>query len=101
MAASPNVSFDPGLTQQYSGSLLRAINKDGSCNVARRGTTNIVGSVYHRLVTMSWPQFMTWVAAAYLTVNVMFATVYFSLPDALHSAERDLGLSGFARSFFF
>ena len=32
-------TFDPGLTQQFAGTLRRAINKDGSFNVRRRGTT--------------------------------------------------------------
>jgi inward rectifier potassium channel len=30
-------TFDPGLTQQYTGALRRSINKDGSFNVYRRG----------------------------------------------------------------
>ena len=30
-------TFDPGLTQQYTGALRRSINKDGSFNVHRRG----------------------------------------------------------------
>ena len=31
--------FDPGLTQQFNAPLRRVINKDGSFNVHRRGTT--------------------------------------------------------------
>jgi hypothetical protein len=30
-------TFDPGLTQQVTGNLRRAINKDGSFNVEREG----------------------------------------------------------------
>ncbi len=30
-------TFDPGLTQQFTGVLRRSINKDGSFNVSRRG----------------------------------------------------------------
>ena len=30
-------SFDPGLTTQFSGQLRRAINKDGTFNVHRKG----------------------------------------------------------------
>jgi inward rectifier potassium channel len=102
MASPQQVSFDPGLTQQYSGSLLRAINKDGSFNIVRDGYSNIIGSVYHRLITISWPQFIAWVASAYLTVNLIFAMLYWSLgPDVLHAADHDLGLGSFTRGFFF
>ena len=50
-------TFDPGLTQKYTGALLRAINKDGSFNVRRRGLRAFAGSIYTHLVTMSWPRF--------------------------------------------
>ena len=99
---APTPSFDPGLTQQYTGSLLRAINKDGSFNVVRRGDAGVIGNLYQHLVTMSWPRFIALVTAAYLAVNFLFAGLYLALgPDALHASERDLGLSGFSRAFFF
>jgi hypothetical protein len=56
MASAPT-SFDPGLTQQYTGPLLRAINKDGSFNVRRRGVSGLAGSFYQYLVGLSWPRF--------------------------------------------
>ena len=102
MAASQQPSFDPGLTQQYSGSLLRSINKDGSFNVVRKGYSNWGGSIYHRLVTIPWPQFLGWVAAAYIAVNCFFAVLYLALgPGALHAAAADLGLGPFGQCFFF
>jgi inward rectifier potassium channel len=95
-------SFDPGLTSKYMGVLLRAINKDGSFNVRRRGFRRIAGSAYMHLVTMRWPRFLILVTAAYLGVNTLFAAAYQVLGEtALHANERDLGLSGFARAFFF
>jgi len=95
-------SFDPGLTQQYTGALLRTINKDGSFNVRRRGLHSIAGSVYMHLVNLSWPRFLGAVSSAYLAVNLLFALIYLLLgAGTLHSSERDLGLTGFARAFFF
>jgi inward rectifier potassium channel len=95
-------AFDPGLTQQYTGSLLRTINKDGSFNVQRRGLERIAGNVYLHLATMSWPRFLTILAGAYLLVNLLFAGLYVAIGNsALHSSDRDLGLSEFARAFFF
>ena len=95
-------SFDPGLTQQYTGPLLRAINKDGSFNVRRRGLHGLAGSVYMHLVNLSWPRFWGLVALAYLVVNIIFAAIYTLLgPGSLRAAQSDLGLSHFGQAFFF
>ncbi|MCU1339252.1 MAG: Ion transport 2 domain protein, partial [Bryobacterales bacterium] len=99
MAPAPP-SFDPGLTQKYTGPLLRAINKDGSFNVRRRGMHGLVGSVYMHLVTLSWPRFLGLVSLAYLVVNIIFAALYTLLgPGSLRAAERDMG--AFSQAFFF
>jgi inward rectifier potassium channel len=81
---TPN--FDPGLTQQYTGPLRRAINKDGSFNVLRRGTSWRDVHPYLRLVSMPWPAFFGLLLLGYVIVNLAFAVVYYLLgPDALHS----------------
>ncbi len=99
-APSTNPTFDPGLTRQYSGPLLRAINKDGSFNVQRTGLRGFGGSVYIRLASMSWPRFLTYVGITYLLVNCVFAGVFLALgPDAVRAADR--GLGDFGRAFFF
>lgn len=95
-------SFDPGLTQQYTGPLLRAINKDGSFNVRRRGLHSLAGGIYMQLVNMSWPRFWGLVALAYLSANIVFALLYTVLgPGALRAAETDIGLGAFGQAFFF
>jgi len=96
-----NASFDPGLTQKYTGSLLRAINKDGSFNVRRRGLRGIAGSAYVHLVQISWGRFLALVAATLVLVNILFASIYVALgPDSLRASD-DLALSSFGRAFFF
>jgi len=96
-----NASFDPGLTQKYTGSLLRAINKDGSFNVRRRGLRGIAGSAYVHLVQISWGRFLALVAATLVLVNILFASIYVALgPNSLRASD-DLGLSSFGRAFFF
>src|SRR5262245_28620266 len=50
-------SFDPGLTQKFSGRLRRFINKDGSFNVRRLGATWRATHPYLHLINMSWPTF--------------------------------------------
>src|SRR5579871_6573562 len=93
----PRPSFDPGLTNQYTGALLRAINKDGSFNVRRKGLSRFTESVYTQLVMMSWPRFLGLVAASYLVVNTIFGMVYVMLgANVLHASERDAGLTTFA-----
>ena len=95
-------SFDPGLTQQYTGPLLRAINKDGSFNVRRRGLHGLAGSIYMHLVNLSWPRFWGLVALAFLTANILFALVYTVLgSDSLRAAENDIGLGFYGKAFFF
>jgi inward rectifier potassium channel len=95
-------SFDPGLTRQYTGPLLRAINKDGSFNVKRTGLRSLAGGVYIHLVRVSWPRFLGFVTTAYLSVNMVFAGVFLALgPDALHVTDRGLGMGAFGRAFFF
>ncbi len=99
----PAPSFDPGLTQQYTGALLRAINKDGSFNVRRpQGLRSFAGSIYMLLVTMSWPRFLALVVLAYLVVNTLFAGMYAALgPVAIRASVPELDLGDFARAFFF
>ena len=99
---NPSNSFDPGLTRQYTGPLLRAINKDGSFNVRRRGVRSLAGSGYMYLVNMSWTHFLLLSIGSYLLVNVIFAGLYTALgTGALRASESGLGLSDFAKAFFF
>jgi hypothetical protein len=50
----PKPSFDPGLTQKYSGPLRRVINKDGGFNVHSVGGDWHDIHPYLHLVNMSW-----------------------------------------------
>ena len=101
-AAVPKPTFDPGLTQQYTGPLIRAINRDGSFNVRRRQSSGVAGSAYLHLSTMSWPRFLAFVLTAYVIVNFIFAGIYVGLgPGTLHPTEKDLQLSEFGKAFFF
>ena len=95
--------FDPGFTQQYSGTLRRAINPDGTFNVTRRGTDWRDVHPYLRLVTMSWARFFGMILIAYATVNIVFACVYYLLgPDALQgSMVSDHHIDRFLSDVFF
>ena len=62
-------SYDPGLTQRYTGSLQRVINKDGSFNVRREGATWRDFHPYLQLINMRWPKFLLMLFLAYLVIN--------------------------------
>lgn len=82
--------FDPGLTQQYSGAMRRAINKDGSFNVLRQGTDWRDVHPYLHLVSIPWPAFFSVLLLGYVCANLLFATAYWMLgPDALQGGVAD------------
>ena len=95
-------AFDPGLTQKYTGSLRRAINKDGSFNVRRRGATWRDFHPYLHLIAMGWVPFFCLLFLGYLAVNTLFALAYFALgPGHLLGADASTQAGRFFNDFFF
>ena len=95
-------TFDPGLTQQFTGVLRRSINKDGSFNVYRRGGSWRDFHPYLQLLSMSWLQFFAVVMAGYLMINLLFALLYFALgPGQLKGADAASEMDRFLNDFFF
>lgn len=96
-------SFDPGLTQRYDGPLRRVINRDGSLNVLRRGTTWRDTNPYLYLVSTSWPRFFGWVLLSYVVTNCVFATIYLLLGAGTlrGGMDSDPGATRFLQCFFF
>jgi inward rectifier potassium channel len=95
-------TFDPGLTTRYTGSLRRAINKDGSFNVHRRGVTWRDINPYLHLINMSWPAFLTTVFFAYVAVNTLFALGYFLIgTQQIQGSDAPTAFGRFMNFFFF
>ena len=95
-------TYDPGLTQQFAGPLRRIINKDGSFNVHRNGTTWRDFHPYLQLINMSWPRFLGALFLGYLVVNTLFAAAYYWLtPGQLQGAAAPDLLHSFSNDFFF
>lgn len=95
-------TFDPGLTTQYTGLLRRAINRDGSFNVARHGTRWRDIHPYLHLISMPWPAFLVLIFVTYLAVNTVFAAIYFALgPGHLQGGDAPDSLHRFLNAFFF
>ena len=97
-----NASFDPGLTNQYVSSLRRAINKDGTFNVHRRGGTWRDFHPYLVLINMGWFRFFGTLVLAYAMVNLLFAAIYYSLgPGQLDGIQATSAAGRFWSDFFF
>ena len=95
-------TFDPGLTQQYTGILRRTINRDGSFNVARRGEVWRDIHPYLHLISIPWPTFLALVFAVYLLINTIFAWCYYSLgPGHLQGGDAPDKLDRFLNAFYF
>jgi inward rectifier potassium channel len=95
-------SFDPGLTQKFTAPFRRVINKDGSFNVHRRGTTWRDVHPYLHLINMSWWKFLSTLFLGYVLINTVFAAIYFALgPDQLQGAEAPTAFGRFLNAFFF
>jgi inward rectifier potassium channel len=95
-------TFDPGFTNQVSGVLRRAINRDGTFNVQRRQTRWRDFHPYLYLITIPWLPFFGLIFATYFIVNVGFAILYLMLgPSALLGSQAQTGWERFLDSFFF
>jgi len=95
-------SFDPGLTQQFTAPYRRVINRNGSLNVQRRGTTWRDFHPYLHLINMSWPAFLLTLFLGYVAANTAFAVCYFALgPGHLEGADAASSLGRFLNTFFF
>lgn len=95
-------SFDPGLTQKYTGTVRRTINKDGRFNVHRRGTTWRDFHPYLHLINMSWPLFFFVLFLGYVLANTIFAAAYYALgPQGLEGIKSTTPGDRFLEDFFF
>jgi|SRR5579875_441286 len=95
-------TFDPGLTQQYTGALKRVINKDGQFNVRRTGRTWRDVHAYLFLINVGWLEFMSIVAALFIVVNTMFAGVYMAIGiDNVKGTEAPTTALRFLNAVFF
>src|SRR5690242_4191839 len=95
-------TFDPGLTQRYTGSIRRIIGKDGDFNVRRRGTTWRDINPYLYMINTSWPRFLLDVLIGYLVLNLIFATIYWTIGvEHLRGAAAPTAAGRFMNAFFF
>jgi inward rectifier potassium channel len=85
------------------GTRRRLLNRDGSFNVALDGLDQWASlSLYHWVLTISWPRFLAFIAGSYLGINTLFAFAFLLCgPDALQSSAGSFDGQPFFRAFFF
>jgi inward rectifier potassium channel len=90
-------------TEVAKGTRRRLLNRDGSFNVLLGGLNPLSSlSLYHWLLTISWPRFLGFITATYLVVNTLFAFAFLACgPDALQSDAGLFAAQPFYRAFFF
>ena len=81
----------------------RLLNPDGTFNVVRKGLDPFSSlSLYHWLLTISWPKFIGFISGSYVAVNGLFAAAFLLCgPDALQSITGSFAGHPFYRAFFF
>jgi inward rectifier potassium channel len=85
---------------KYIATTGRMMEPSGKFNVQRKGL-GVSKNVYFELITMSWPKFLGFVLAVYLTLNIVFATAYTLLCSQLTGIEHVTGFQKWLESFFF
>jgi inward rectifier potassium channel len=90
-------------TEVAKGTRRRLLNRDGSFNVVRDGLNPLSSmSLYHWLLTISWPKFLAFITGSYVAINTLFAFAFLLLgTDALQSSTGSFGGQPFYRAFFF
>lgn len=95
-------AFDPGLTTQYGAPLRRAVNRDGSFNVRRKGATWRAFHLWQTIVNMSWSAFAALAVGYYVAANTIFAIIYYSLaPGQIDGIYSPDAFRRFLNGFFF
>src|SRR4030081_3058577 len=74
-------------TEVAKGTRRRLLNRDGSFNVVLGGLNPLSSlSLYHWLLTISWPRFLAFITGSYIVVNTLFAFAFLACgADALRS----------------
>jgi inward rectifier potassium channel len=85
------------------GARRRLLNRNGSFNVTLEGLNPLSAlSLYHWLLTISWPKFLGFITGSYVAVNALFAFAFLLCgADALQSVTGSFAGHPFYRAFFF
>lgn len=81
----------------------RLLNRDGTFNVERRGLRLFQSlSLYHTLLSISWPRFLATLVGSYVVINIVFAFAYLACGHgALNTPPTGMPEGAFLQAFFF
>jgi len=81
----------------------RLLNRDGTFNVRREGLPLWQSlAPYHYLLNITWPRFLSYLGAIYISTNAIFATIYVLCgARALSAFEGEAVPLRFVSAFFF
>jgi inward rectifier potassium channel len=89
---------DPGLPIEGGPDENVARVRLGTYEFKKKGVSRFdLRDPYHLAVALTWPQFLAALLALYLSVNVVFATLFWLVPGSVANARPD----SFADAFFF
>lgn len=104
----PQSPQDPNLDLGFGSvvareSRKRLLNRDGTFNVRREGLGFWQAiSIYHYLLNLSWPRFLSYVGLTYVAANALFAVLYVAAGShALTGFEGEPVELRFVDAFFF
>ena len=101
-ATAEDIDRDLGIGTRAGLSRQRFLSRDGSFNVRRLGLSPLRSlSVYHAMLTMSWPRFFTVMVSSFFAVNILFALGYLACGENALSGVTDQSLWGRAQASFF
>lgn len=93
-----NSADELGFGTKYADDASRIINKDGSFNIDRIGSSY---NLYHDLIQMTWKRFLGIVLLFYLVLNTFFAFLYLAIgAENIAEAKLDLFSDKFFSAFF-
>jgi inward rectifier potassium channel len=89
---------DPGVPIEFESGRRVARVRLGSYEFKKKGVSRFdVRDPYHLAIALTWPQFFAALLALYLSVNLIFATLFWLVPGSTANARP----SSFSDAFFF
>ncbi|KKM98095.1 hypothetical protein LCGC14_1161480 [marine sediment metagenome] len=94
---------DLGLDTKAVAKGYRMLNKDGTFNIRKQNVSFYERiNIFHSLVSMSWIRFFTVLVFGYLTINIVFASLYTMIgTENLTNIRGTNALDQFIEAFFF
>lgn len=94
---------DFGLGYKDPSKTSRVLNNDGSFNIKK---THVSWwdrtDLYHSFISMSWLRFLIVIMLGYLGINLIFASIYFTIGlESLSAVQHENSVSAFKEAFFF